>query len=998
MRKILTVLSKVFTNVFAILFSVILVAATILNENATAVNAFLGVQTWTTVEKEEGANENEDLEYYKSDFDSVRETKDNAEAYTQKVVGEGAVLLKNDNDALPLGSSERNVSLYSISSVNYVAAGTGSSGTNNDAPISLKEAMEDSGFVVNGELWNWYNSNKNSYGRGGAGGGIGVTFQIKEAPWNVLPAAKNNNADAAIFVLSRNGGEGADLTVRGGSTSDMTNGNYLELSPQEIGVLREIKLLKDEGVISKVVVLMNSANPVQCDFVDDPNYGIDAMLWIGDTGSTGIKAVAEILAGNINPSGRLSDTFWKKHYLNPVYANFGSYSFTGGNGGTKLNSYVVYQEGIYNGYRYTETRYEDYVLGQGNAGDFIYEDVVSYPFGYGLSYTQFSYSNVRITAPLRGARNYTVTLTVTNTGDVAGKEVVQVYIQKPYTDYDAQYGIEKAAVELVGFAKTDVIQPKGTEDVTIEVDERYFTSYDANGAGTYIIDEGDYYLTVAKDAHDAVNNILAAKGKNTTHGMTESGNAAMTEKFTKNFDATTYAKSDATGADIVNRFDDADLNRYTGAENNQVTYISRNDWVNTVKLGLGEKHASLNNQVVVTFTQQMREDGAKPIPEEDNIEYPTYGSEKTHYQLADLRVDDQGNPIPYDSPLWDDLLDQLTWEDTVYLLTCGLRTTRPIKSVGKPGTIDHNGATGPVQPYNDNAKDNRGLAIQTNDPNAGEYPTLYPCNGLVASTFNTELIEEMGVAMGNDCLWAGYNGIYGFGINMHRGAYGGRAFEYYSEDPILAGLISAAEVRGIQSKGTQVYMKHCFLNDQEKEREGICTWANEQTIREIYLKPFQIAIEEANAYNVMSGFNRLGVKWTGHHGFLNTVMRGEFGMKGIAVTDWYDSNKTYMSLPAGVLAGSDLPDGTDTDAFKGYETGHGAVAWAMRESAHRILYMHTQGNAMNGISSNMIIVVLTPAWTIQVRNAEIALGVLFGASVIFLATMLLLEKFYFKKK
>lgn len=986
MRKILTLLSKILANVLVIVFGVTFVASEILFANADSINSFFGIRTTDTIEAEE--DENGDYEYYKSDFDSVRAVKDNAEKLTQEVVGEGAVLLKNDG-ALPLAAGKRTVSLFSISSVNYVTAGTGSSGTNNNLPVTLKEAMEESGFTVNSALWDWYSANTGQYGRGSAGGGIGVTFKIREAPWDVLPDAKNERADAAIFVLARNGGEGADLTLRGGSANDMTNGNYLALSPQEIEVLEHLKALKDGGTFSSIIVLMNSANQVECDFMDDGRFGIDAALWIGDTGSTGIKAVAEILAGNINPSGRLTDTFWKKHYLNPVYANFDAYTFAGGTAGNYLDTYVVYREGIYNGYRYTETRYEDVVLGVSSAGDFDYEEAVSYPFGYGLSYTTFAYSDVSITAPLRGARNYTVTLTVTNTGTVAGKEVVEVYLQKPYTDYDIDHGIEKAAVELVGFLKTGLLAPNASEKVTIEVDERQFTSYDADGAGTYILDAGDYYLTVAQDAHRAVNNILAAKGMTASNGMTEAGDGAMTKKFQKEFDDKTYATSDETGEPIVNRFDDADLNRYEGTDDS-VVYLSRNDWEGTADLGLSSEHTNLEKQVRVTLTDTMKADGAVPVPERDDIEYPTYGSTATHYTLVDLRADEAGNPVPYDSELWDDLLDQMSWKETVDLLTHGLRMTYAVPSIGKPQTIDHNGATGPVQPYGDNANVNKGLAVKNDDDDKSEYPTLYPCNGLVAATFNEELIEEMGKAMGNDCLWAGYNGIYGFGVNIHRGAYGGRAFEYYSEDGFLTGVMAAAEVKGIQSKGTQVYMKHCVLNDQEKQREGLCVFANEQTIRELYLRAFELPITRANAYNVMTGFNRIGMKWTGHHGFLNTVLHGEFGMLGMAVTDWYTGGSGgYMSLPAGVLAGSDLPDGTAASEFNGYEEGYGAVAWAMRESAHRILYMHAQGNAMNGLSANTRIILLTPAWITALEGARVALGVLMGVSLAFLAGMLL---------
>lgn len=1015
MRKTLTLLSKIFVNIFTILFGIVMLAGILLEENSAAVSSFLGAETQRTENNEEDEEKLREnplaFEYYASSFKSVSELKENNKKLVENIVAEGSTLLKNENGALPLAAGSK-LSLYSISSVNLVYAGTGSSGTNTSQSVNLKAALEKAGFTINESLWSWYNSNQSKYGRGGAGGAVGQGFSINEAPWSVIDSSKENTADAAIFVLARNGGEGKDLTIKNGS-GDMTNGNYLELSPNEKETLTNLKSLKASGKIGKIIVLMNTANPVQCDFIDDAAYDIDAMLWCGDLGSTGANAVGDILVGNVNPSGRLSDTFWTKHYYNPVYANWGAYNYTGTVSSGKSNTYVAYQEGIYNGYRYTETRYEDVVLGRSGAGNFVYEDVVSYPFGYGLSYTQFAYSDFKAEKQNMTTKDvYNVSVTVTNTGDKAGKETVQVYLQKPYTDYDVENNVEKAAVELVGFGKTKELKPGDKDTITVSVDGKYFSSYDAYGAKTYIVDAGDYYFATGKDAHDALNNILAAKGKSASDGMTDNGNASMAKKITvANFDDKTYSSSNMAKergltdetVSVTNRFDNADLNLYEGKGDNGITYISRNDWEGTVKLGLSSTHQDLGNQVKITATEQMRNEVKTPTLEKDDREYPTYGSTSTSWSLADLRAyrdDDEDvtndKAIEFNHKYWDELLDQLTWDDTVKLLSDGFRRTVGVDSISKPTTIDHNGATGPVQSYADNSSTdlskstNQGLAVRTNDPNKNENPVLYPSNGLCASTYNVELVKEYGRAWGEDCLWSGYNGLYGPGLNMHRGAYGGRSFEYYSEDGVLTGLTAAALTEGMAEKGAYVYLKHCVLNDQELNREGICTWANEQSIREVYLRGFQIAIEEGGAQCVMTGFNRLGVLWTGHQGFCKTVLHDEFGMTGFAVSDWYQS---YMTMPAAVLNGNDLPDGTTSGQFDAYKEGYGELAWAMRDAAHRILYTVVQSNAMNGKTAGTRIIQLTPEWVYTVNNIKVASGVLFGASVVFLGVMIFLDKF-----
>ncbi len=1019
LRNILKLASKICAIVFTFVFGVFMVGGIILFENEDAVNTVLNAKTQEIVQDESDADK--DKEYYKSAFGSVAEVKANGEVYGETVVAEGATLLKNNN-ALPLKAGA-GVSLFSVSSTNPVISGTGSSGSIANF-VTLKTGLEEAGLKVNADLYDWYEDNQAAYGRKKSGGTVGTVWTIGDAKWNQISTTAKIDptyGDAAIFVLSRSGGEGIDSTIYGGDKSDFGDGNYLKLSPSETDVLKNLKLQKDAGVFKKIIVLMNSSNPVECAFADDAQYGIDALLWVGTYGEVGAYAIGDILTGNVNPSGRLSDTFWKYHYLNPVHANYAtlvdeSNSVTQWTITRTASSgkNIVYQEGIYMGYRYAETRYEDTVLkDKENVGDFVYGDVISYPFGYGLSYTKFSYSDMKAEKTYKSAANklkdniYTVSVKVTNNGSVAGKETVQIYLQKPYTQYDIENGIEKASVELVGFGKTGLLEPNASEVVNVTFSEREFASYDSNKAKTYIVDGGKYYITAGKDAHDAVNNVLAAKGKNVSDGMTAAGNADLVWEYDMSFDDKTYSKSAVTSAEITNRFDDADLKRYEGAGANadSFEYVTRSNWAGTVKFGLTADNERTHEQVMVTATDKMQQDLDKswnPKAGEGNEEYPTYGSTKTSYALIDLRAygDDDNNPtndkwIPYDDPMWDDLLDQLTWEDTVALLSAGLRKTAAVDSIAKPETIDHNGATGPVERYNVNSNNNvnRGYAVRTDDERKSERPVVYPCNGLAASTFNLTLADYYGRQWGEDCLWAGYSGLYGMGMNTHRSAYGGRNFEYYSEDPVLMGQIAAQMTKGMATRGTYVYLKHCFLNDQETYRCGGWTWANEQTIREVYMKSFQIAIEDGGAQCVMGGLNSIGMMWTGVHGFMNTVLRGEFGMTGHVVTDSYSCYNG--SFVRGVYYGNDIPDGTVNTGNENFnyvkDGGYSEMAWAMRESAHRVLYTVVHSNAMNDFSAGTRVIKLTPWWKPLVTGLQVSFGILFGVSIASLAAMLALE-------
>ena len=949
-------LKKAFLNITAGLCAIVFTGNVIAGECAGQINSALGTATSKVVSTlAEGETEGY-ARYFESKYNSIAELKAAGEAKVREVEGEGIVLLKNDNNILPLKEGS-DVALVGVTILDPVYGGTGSGAVDANGAANYYDVMTQAGYnVVDKELLDYYvekEAKRNAH-------------EIGEVKWSKVK--KNNgdtigNGEDVIFVVGRVGGEGNDVTV---TIDDTLDDDYLKLNENELSILEGLKELKDDGKIRSITMIINSANPMSVGFLNDEAYGVDAALWVGSVGQTGIYAVGDVISGKTNPSGSLPDTWWVDNQLNPVQNNFGSYTYADANNfdlGTnanKFNQYVVYQEGIYVGYKYTETRYEDVVMGTPNAGDFNYNSIVGYPFGFGLSYTSFSFSDMQVEKTGEGQQtSYDVSVKVTNTGAVAGKKTVQVYAQKPYTEYDKQNGIEKAAVELAGYGKTAILQPGESEVVKVNVPEYFLTSYDATGTGVYILDEGHYYLTVADDSHAAANNILAAKGMTTENGMTAAGDASLTYGMDYTFDAETYATSYGTGSEVKSLFADADVNRYEGSGDNSVVYYSRSNWAGTVTSG----------PVQLTMTAQIAADAKlddSDLPDATGIEFPTMG-ESANLQLVNMMDYD------YDDPQWDIFMDQLTYEQMAKLCANGLRMTINIDAIGKPLTVDHNGPSGVTQKY---SVGENGYAVQTNDPQKDIKGTCYPCNGIIAATFNDELIREVGELIGEDAMWAGYAGLYGTGLNIHRSPYAGRVFEYYSEDGTLTGLVDTAETLGIQSKGVYVYNKHFVLNDQENNRAGIATWINEQALREIYLRAFELPIVNADAKCVMTAFNRLGAQWAGAYTELLTDwLRGEAGMEGFAVTDMYDD--TYMVKANEVVAGNDIPDnyvGDDISQFAAYgpngTTPNAAVAQALRTSSKRVLYTVLHSRGMDGISSNTQIVSVTPWWQMTLNVAQ----------------------------
>lgn len=909
--------------------------------------------------------------YFASDFASDEEMINYGLELCETVEAEGAALLMNENDALPLQAGSK-VSCFSNSSGNLVYGGTGSGNIDASTANTLKGALEDAGMEVNPTLWDFYLNEENAAYLRTKGGTVSTeSAKVSELPWSLYTEEVKSSAasygDAAIVTFSRVGGEGADLAFSGT--------NYLALSADEKEMMENISAMKKDGSIKKLIVLINSANALQVDFLKENEYGVDACLWIGDVGISGIDAVADILAGNVNPSGSLVDTYCYNNYSSPAMANFVPTAYAGYQEGVipkNASTYMIYQEGIYVGYKYYETRYEDYVTGSGNAGDYKYHDDVAFPFGYGLSYTEFAYDNMQV-AYNEATDMFHVLVKVTNTGDIAGKETVQIYASSPYTQYDIDNGVEKASVSLVGFGKTQILAPGESETVECLVEKRDLASYDAYGKGTYILDDGDYYLTCATDAHDAANNVLSAKGytpENTDKRMDAPGKGELVYTWNNPaFDAESCSTT-MNGTKITNQLSDSDINM-TQDVNEKIQYLSRSDWSGTfpteiLKLTLTDALAAKLQDV-----QYNPDDYEK-------ADMPTLGA-KNGIKLVDMIG------VPYDDAKWDDLLDQMTFDEMVSLIGDSFHWTMPIESIQAPGTRDENGPQGLTASL---------FSTDVTDGKTALKATAFTSEDVMAATFNTELLYEIGRVIGNNCIAADIACLYGPGANTHRTPYGGRNFEYYSEDAFLAGEMGKQEVQGMADKGIFVVLKHFALNDCEQDRIGLGVWLTEQAAREIYLKAFQAPVEEADA-GLMVAYTRWGAIWSGgNKGLMTNILREEWGKIGLNITD--NVLTTYVNGVDGVMAG-----GVSTfDAMLPYVTNQlpkykkdAVVVNAMREACHQNLYSIANSAGMNGVSADTKIKKVDIA---IVRNFKIAATVfvlLFAVSLI----LWIVKKRKFKK-
>ena len=934
------------TAVCAVLLVILLILTPIANTYSSLIDSTLNVQKSKLV----GGDGDADTEYYKSDY-SYDESGDSElyadylEVYEQ-IAEEGTVLMKNDNGALPLESGDE-VIVYDLGST---------SPRTTTAASDIHTAL----------------SSKS-----------GITSTYKTA------YSTSDEADLAIVEITRIGSEGTDPgwgTENGGS-ANAGGVDQLALTDDEEEIFAQ---LKESTGIDHVLVLLNLTNSVDCAFMDD----VDAVIWSAKS-VPDADVFADLLCGDRNFSGRLTDTYYVDNTTNPVMENFGYFAadlsgvttsyrveiqkainqYDASNGDYWSYGYT-YQEGIYVGYKYAETRYEDYVLDQYNASSakgtldeseaWTYDGYVAAPFGLGLDYTTWEYSGYSVAEE---DDSIVVTVTVKNTGSMAGKHSVPVYMQSPYTDYDRANGIEKASVQLVGYTKTDTVKAGEEETVSVEIAKYMLRAYDSTNAKSYIEDAGTYYFTIGESAHDAVNNVLAAKGctpSNTDGRMDAEGNSSVVGTVTKTFNEDDFSVSYATGYSITNQFDDVDPNEWDAAQDagNDVTYLSRSDWENTYPEGYNVKYNDEIASYAIPVTYEADEE------EQAETEMPTLGASHD-LALADMIGKD------YDDEDWDLLLEELSWTDMVNYINNGGYQTPALSSVGKPFCSDMNSSTG------------RSVTLQYSGDTFGGYPN----SPMRAATFNTELNYRAGELQGEALMHAsvfGSNitlGIYGFSCNIHRSPYSGRNSEYYSEDAVLSGLTVAYEAKGVQDKGGVTYIKHFFMNDCETMRHGVATWGNEQTIREIYTLPFEFAttIGETKAY--MNSFNRLGTQWVGQHeGAQIEFLENECGFEGCIVTDQYEA--PYQDSVDGLLAGTTLWLTNPNDYYNlmDYEDDPVVVS-AVVEAMHKNLYIIANSMAMNGISSSTQVVEVTSWWWVAI----IVIDVVVGVATVVMAVFLVLE-------
>lgn len=915
MKKKKIIVSSILYAVIAIIVVALIVGNVIAMQFSPVISVFFGheIQKIETVEDDADI----DTEYYKSSYTSLKDLRAYEEELSLKIQSEGAVLLRNEQNALPLAKNA-NVTLMGSgagSGFQYGGAGSGSIDTKNTPTLS--EAFVNAGYGVNP------NSCNTSYS---AADFTGYT-------------------DAGIIVIARSGAEGSD--VKTGS---------LSFTASELALIDSANLY-----CNKVIVLLNTMNAMELGPIESAEHKVDACVWIGAGGQMGVKAIPYILNGEMMPSGRLVDTYVYDNGSSPAMQNFGTQSING----VSRKSYVSYAEGIYVGYRYYETRYADVVLGQGNAGTYDYTEQVQFPFGFGLSYSAFEYTNYNMTET---GENFVFTVTVKNTSATTDKAVVEIYMQSPYTDYDKQHGVEKSAVELVGFEKTSALSQNQSETVTITVAKENMRSWDTtanNGKGGYIVENDAYYFAFGTDAHDALNNILAAQGKTTADGMDYNGNSAFVSSYTpEKFDSTTYNVG-ADGKQIENQFTKTDLGYYIS----NYTYLTRSDWTGSFPAAAtaidasSEMQNDLQNGITTDY-----------FVEDPDATMPTMNTVSEEYGLLTLA---SMIGIEYDSKYWDALLDQMSFEDMSTLIRIGGYQTQLISSVNKPATIDKDGPAG---------------ISATLVGGAGCFG--FPIEMVLASTWNIDLAEEMGECIGEDSLYSGTNGWYAPAMNTHRTPYAGRNFEYYSEDGFLGGQFGAATVIGAQSKGTYCYMKHFALNDQESGRSGLPTFCNEQALREIYLRPFELTVREGNCHAVMSAMNCIGTTWAGaHKGLMTYTLRNEWGFEGMAITDQASGGNSYMNITGGLCAGHDLWLNSSTTAWdlSNYQN-NATIVTAMRQATKNILFTVANSNAMNGVAPNSRIIAVMPLWQIWLIILDVVVGLAAVVGIFFITRSLLKSK------
>lgn len=787
-----------------------------------------------------------------------------AREVTEQIEEEGLVLLRNENKALPMTETKANVFGFASDAIIY--GGSGSGAADESKNVNLSTALENVGIEVNEELAEFYKT-KNDEAKAKNGVTIALSdYSVKEPSVEDYENGLLENAkefsDTAIVVFGRAGGEGADMPMDMGAYEGGTEGrHYMELTENEEAMFDMVK-----ENFEKVIVLINSSSPMELGFLE--NEKVDAAMWIGGPGSVGLQGVANALCGEVNPSGRLVDTYAYDATSSPAYMNIGDFTYTGTEhenggmlGGVAPYKFMNYQEGIYVGYRYYETAAQD--------GYINYEETVQYPFGYGLSYTTFEQ---KMGALSTEGDAVSVDVTVTNTGNVPGKEVVQLYYTPPYT----KGGIEKSHVVLAAFDKTEELKPGESQTLTLSFQKEDMASYDYKEAKAYVLEKGDYAIKLMKNSHDVIDQ--------RTYKVNE-----------------TVVNRESDLVEATNQFDDVA---------GDIAYVSRADWAGTMPKEKAKDQVPSEEVLKALQNTEVETD-----PDAEDIVFKKHG-----LTLKDVKG------LEYDDPKWEQLLEQLSIQDMEQLIgMSGWQSVR-IGSVGKPEVLDVDGPAG--------------LNGLINGTKGNQYTSAV----VVGSTWNTKLPEEFGKALGDEAYVNKVSGIYGPAMNIHRTPFSGRNFEYYSEDGLLSGKMGAAMVRGCNEKNVYTYIKHFALNDQETNAIGGANWCNEQAMRELYLKPFELSVKEGKSKAIMTTWSRVGATWAGaSKPLLQNVLRDEWGFEGFVITD-NAMMGDFQNVDQGIAAGNDMMLSSTQKEITIDETAEGRQM--MRKACHNILYVVANSNAL----------------------------------------------------
>ena len=993
------------TTLTASLLTVSVAAGPVVDSYRTDIDKFLGTKSSAMVTD----STDEDLYTYKSDYSSTTELLDSIEDLGERMSEEGTVLLKNENNALPLSKDEtQKLSLLGFSSYYPVQGGDmGSSlnenkGTDADT-VDFVEALDAKGFKINEDLQKLYKSlesefktevnmwgNIMEYYHITAPATDGV-FSSKEPSQEKMDSVDSewkksmDDYNVMLVTIGRSSTEnGTYLPGVDGvdASQDLNQTDPLGLSDDERDLINAAVEEKENNG-GKVIVMLNNANAMEIDEIKN-NDGVDAIMEVGLPGGYGFYGVADILSGEANPSGHLTDTYAVTNANSPAAQNFGNYEWTNADPAVNINAEEVEAEGIYTGYKYYETRYADTIFGQGNADATVgsstgkawdYDDEVSYPFGYGLSYTTFEQTLKSVDVDLAN-RTVTAEVDVKNTGDVAGKDVVQLYTSVPYTDYDVENKVEKSAVQLLDYEKTDMIEPGESQTVTITADAQDMASWDStcsNEAGTtgnWILDNGTYYFTVGNGAHEAVNNVLAAQDQDVE------GNKDNVQTWELgDFDSSSFAVT-LNGIPVENQLQDADLNNWM---EDTVTYLSRNDWEGTWPETY--KDLTATDEMISTMADDYSDIEANGDPSS-----VTFGADNG-MTLANMKgVED------ITDERWSTLMDQLTLEECLIRTGLGGTSTKVIESITSPEAIQNDGPNGfnsyPLGQYaNSDASTGDPCVIAGDDPNRDYKMGVMAVETVIGQTFSKQLAEEWGKAVGNYSLWANTAIWWGVGTNLHRTPYNARNHEYFSEDAVLTAGQGAAIIKAGHEYGVLIAPKHLAFNDTEINRTGIAEFMTEQAARENELRGTQSCIEDANALAVMTTYNRVGcVTSNAHTGLLLNILHKEWGFKGLMSEDFIQDpayTKIHMAVHNGVTMTCNTGDNTmaAVEAVWPYWSVENASQSEelLTDLKQAMLYQNyalANSNAMDGMSTSTHIEKLNTWYDNLITGLRIGFGVL----------------------